>query len=157
MRHFKRMMTAFFVISLFSLASLNAVAHDHKQTKGKVTVQDAWARATFALAKTGAVYLVIDNQSKHGVKLLSVSVDLAVASEAQLHETLMEDDMMQMRQAESGFDIPAGETLQFEPGGKHIMLMGLEKPLTAGEQFVLSLHFQNNKVLRVPIDVKDAR
>jgi hypothetical protein len=132
-------------------------AHEHKQAKGKVTVENAWARATFALAKTGAVYLSIDNQSENNLKLLSVSVDSAVASDAQLHETLMDEEMMQMREATDGFAIPSGSTLEFSPGGKHIMLMGLEKPLTTGEQFVLSLRFENNKVMRVPIEVKDAR
>jgi copper(I)-binding protein len=103
------------------------------------------------------VYLSIDNQSENNLKLLSVSVDSTVASDAQLHETLMEEEMMQMREATDGFEIPSGSTLEFSPGGKHIMLMGLEKPLTTGEQFVLSLRFENSKVIRVPIGVKDAR
>ena len=147
----------FFLVALVSMGFSSAIAHEHKQAKGKVTVQEAWARATFALAKTGAVYLTIENASKHDIKLLSVGVDASVASEAQLHETLMQDEMMQMRQAENGFDIPSGQSLHFEPGGKHIMLMGLEQPLTAGDTFILSLRFENNKVLRVPIEIKDAR
>lgn len=134
-----------------------SLAHEHAQEKGKVTVENAWARATFALAKTGAVYLSLDNQSGHNLKLLSVSVDSTVASDAQLHETLMDEEMMQMREVTDGFEIPSGSTLEFSPGGKHIMLTGLEKPLTTGEQFVLSLTFENSKVMRVPIEVKDAR
>jgi copper(I)-binding protein len=137
--------------------SANLHAHEHKQAEGKVTVEDAWARSTFALAKTGAVYLSIDNQSKNDLQLLSVSVDTAVASEAQIHETSMQEEMMMMREAEDGFNIPSGTSLEFLPGGKHIMLMGLEKPLETGEQFILSLIFENNKVVRVPIEVKDAR
>jgi len=101
--------------------------------------------------------LSIDNQSKNDLTLLAVSVDSAVASEAQLHETLMQEEMMMMREAQNGFEIPAGTSLEFSPGGKHIMLMGLEKPLETDEQFILSLIFENNKVVRVPIEVKDAR
>jgi hypothetical protein len=142
---------------LFMAYSGLSFAHEHKQAKGKVTVENAWARATFALAKTGAVYLSIHNQSENKLTLLSVSVESAVANDAQLHETLMQGEMMQMREATDGFEIPWGSTLEFSPGGKHIMLMGLEKPLTTGEQFVLSLRFENNKVMRVPIEVKDAR
>ena len=134
-----------------------SLAHEHKQAKGKVTVESAWARATFALAKTGAVYLIVNNQSENNLTLLSVNVDSTVASEAQFHETLMEEGMMQMREVTDGFAIPSGSTLEFSPGGKHIMLMGLEKPLKTGEQFVLLLTFENNKVMRVPIEVKDAR
>lgn len=147
-----------FCISVIGMAnSADLFAHEHKQAKGRVTVENSWARATFALAKTGAVYLNIENQSRNDIKLLSVSVDSSVASEAQLHETLMQDEMMLMREAEDGFEIPAGSSLEFLPGGKHIMLLGLEKPLSTGEKFVLYLIFENNKVMRIPIEVKDAR
>ncbi|AEP28774.1 copper chaperone PCu(A)C [Brumicola nitratireducens] len=157
MPQLKRSLLVLSALVIFMAYSGLSFAHEHKQAKGKVTVENAWARATFALAKTGAVYLSIDNQSENNLKLLSVSVDSTVASDAQLHETQMEEEMMQMREATDGFEIPSGSTLEFSPGGKHIMLMGLEKPLTTGEQFVLSLRFENNKVIRVPIEVKDAR
>lgn len=157
MPQLKRSLLVLSALVIFIAYSGLSFAHEHKQAKGKVTVENAWARATFALAKTGAVYLSIDNQSENNLKLLSVSVDSTVASDAQLHETQMEEEMMQMREATDGFEIPSGSTLEFSPGGKHIMLMGLEKPLTTGEQFVLSLRFENNKVIRVPIEVKDAR
>lgn len=135
----------------------NTFFHEHKQAKGKVTVENVWARATFALAKTGAVYLVINNHSKADIALLSVSVDSSVADYAQLHETTMVDEMMQMRQIQGAIAINSGSSLEFTSGGKHIMLMGLQKPLTVGAQFTLSLMFENNKVMRVPVEVKDAR
>ncbi len=162
MLHLNRITSTVFCL-VFMLFSMNTTAHEHKKAKGKVNVEKVWARATFALAKTGAVYLNVNNQSKHDIKLLSVSVDSSVASEAQLHETTMSADegmdegMMQMREAESGFAIPAGSGLEFSPGGKHIMLLGLEKPLSVGDKFILSLTFENNKVMRVPVAVKDAR
>jgi len=111
----------------------------------------------FALAKIGAVRLSIENQSENDIKLLSMSVDCSVASEAQLHQTLMQDEIMLTREAEDGFEIPSGSSLKFSLGGKHIMLVGLEKSLSTGEKFVLSLIFENNKVMRVSIEVKDAR
>ncbi len=157
MPQLKRSLFVVSILAIFISHSGLSFAHEHKQAKGKVTVENAWARATFALAKTGAVYLSIDNQSENDLKLLSISVDSTVASDAQLHETLMEEEMMQMRETTEGFAIPSGSTLEFSPGGKHIMLLGLEKPLTAGEQFLLLLRFENNKVMRVPIEVKDAR
>lgn len=157
MAHFNKIFSVFFLTVIFMAVSTSAFAHEHKQAKGKVTVENAWARATFALAKTGAVYFNINNQSDNDIKLLSVAVETSIANDAQLHETLMQEDMMQMREAEDGVEIPSGETVEFAPGGKHIMLMGLEKPLTTGEQFVLSLTFENNKVMRVPIEVKDGR
>jgi len=155
MFQFNKILCTFFISVIFITYSANLCAHENEN--GKVMVENTWARATFALAKTGAVYLSIDNHSKNDIKLLSVSVDSSVASEAQLHETLMQEEMMRMREAEGGFEIPAGSSLEFLPGGKHIMLLGLEKPLSTGEKFVLSLIFENNEVMRVPIEVKDAR
>jgi copper(I)-binding protein len=157
MFQFNKVLFVFFISVILLANSANLCAHEHKQAKGKVTVENAWARATFALAKTGAVYLSIDNHSKNDIKLLSVSVDPSVASDAQLHEILMQDEMMLMREAEDGFEISAGSSLEFLTGGKHIMLVDLEKPLSRGENFVLSLIFEKNKVMRVPIEVKDAR
>jgi copper(I)-binding protein len=156
------------VLLLFALLSVSALAHEHKKPKGKVSFENVWARATFALAKTGAVYLDLNNNSEHQIKLLSVSVDASIASEAQVHETFMDEDdnemdgamdsgMMQMREAKDGFIIPSGSNIVFEPGGKHIMLLGLEKPLTEGDEFILSFAFENNKVVRVPVVVEDAR
>ena len=153
------------VLLVFALLSAKALAHEHKKPKGKVSFENVWARATFALAKTGAVYLDLNNNSEHQIKLLSVSVDASIASEAQLHETFMDDGMesgmesgmMHMREARDGFIIPSGSSIIFEPGGKHIMLLGLEKPLTQGDEFILSFAFENNKVVRVPVVVEDAR
>ncbi|WP_229333548.1 copper chaperone PCu(A)C [Glaciecola sp. MH2013] len=142
---------------MFAAFTAQVSAHDHKSPKGKVTVSDAWARATFALAKTGAIYLDITNDSKRDVKLLKVRVADTVASAAQLHETLMKDDMMQMRESEEGFLIAAGSKLSLQSGGKHVMLMGLSKPLAVGDTFTLSLIFERNVVIRVPVTVKDGR
>lgn len=145
------------VLCVFLACSTTASAHEHKSPKGKVTVEDSWARATFAMAKTGAVYFELANASKRDVRLLEVKVDSSVASDAQLHETLMDGEMMQMRQAEEGFSIPSGENLSLQPGGKHVMLLGLKKPLNVGDTFVLSLVFERNVIMRVPITVKDGR
>jgi copper(I)-binding protein len=156
------------VLLVFALLFTSALAHEHKMPKGKVSFDNVWARATFALAKTGAVYLDLNNNSKHQIKLLSVNVEASIASEAQLHETFMDEDddgmdggmdagMMQMREARDGFIIPSGSSLVFEPGGKHIMLLGLENPLSEGDKFILSFTFENNKVVRVPVVVEDAR
>jgi copper(I)-binding protein len=149
----------FFITLLFTLfaASPLSGAHEHKKAKDKVSIENVWARATFALAKTGAVYLSIQNPTQSDIMLLSVRVDSSIAEEAQLHETVMADEMMQMRELESGIQIPAGTNLEFQSGGKHIMLMGLKKPLNASDTFMLTLVFENNKIMRVPVEVKDAR
>lgn len=120
-----------------------------------IQIENAKARATFALAKTGAVYLTIVNQSNEPDTLLSVSVADTVASEGQIHNTLMVEEIMQMREMEAGIPLLPDQAVKLTPGGMHIMLMGLESPLKAGENFTLTLHFANSKPVDIVVPIVD--
>jgi copper(I)-binding protein len=84
-----------------------------------------------------------------------VSSDLA--DEVQLHDMAMNGGMMQMQEMVDGVNVNIGETLEFRPGGKHIMLLGLKKPLNDGDSFELTLRFKNRDELTLLVNVKDAR
>ena len=122
------------LLFVLSLASVNSIAENQThQGAGtstmatSVVISQQWARATFALAKTGAAYFSIENVSDKPLLLSSVSVDSQIAQVAQIHHTIMRNDMMQMQELSDGLKIESGETVEFLPGGKHIMLMGLSK------------------------------
>jgi copper(I)-binding protein len=53
-----------------------------------------------------------------------------------------------------GVDIPAGQPAVFEPGGMHIMLIGLKAPLKTDEVFALTLKFEKADDLTVEVMVK---
>lgn len=95
----------------------------------------------------GAAFLHIVN-SGGADRLIAADSDAALSVE--LHETTMEDSTMQMRRVD-GFDIPAKGSLTLEPRGKHIMLMGLEKPLVEGETFDLTLTFEKAGAMTFPV------
>ena len=133
-------------------------------TKG-VSVTGAWARTTAPGAKTGAVYLAIT--SENGDTLTAVAVPASVAAEAQMHEATgggeMTHDgggsapmntMMGMRQVHR-IEIPAGHTVRLEPGGHHIMLMGLAAPVTAGQKIPVTLTFQQAGKVTVDAVARD--
>lgn len=120
-----------------------------------VLVDNARARATFSFAKTGAVYLTLFNKGNVARTLLSVSVPDTLADEAQIHTTFMSGDMMQMRELPAGVSIASKDKAVLQPGGMHIMLVGLKKPLKAGEAFTLSLHFAEGQLLNVVVPVVD--
>jgi len=143
-----------FSLSIFLLLTAMNVsfanAHDHKNTQDQpktmaesVNISDSWARATFALAKTGAAYFSANNISDSMVTLESVSVATEIAMTAELHTTIMQNDMMQMQELSEGVKIKPGETVEFSPGGEHIMIMGLEGPLQKGNSIVITLHFED--------------
>ena len=123
----------------------------------QVNVSDAWARATFALAKTGAAYLTIENQSNSDITLLSASVDKSIASVVQIHHTVMENDMMAMQELSAGLVIPKASSVSLSPGGVHIMLMGLQGPLKEKESFELRLYFADKSSHITQVLVKDLR
>ena len=64
------------------------------------------------------------------------------AKSIEMHQaTMTADGVMQMRKVKGGLPIDPGASLVFEPGGTHLMLLGLEDALNAGEQLLLTLEF----------------
>ena len=128
--------------------------HEQASKQSDVMVMNGYARATFALAKTGAVYFTLHNHSDSDKTLTSVSVSSDVASEAQIHTTVLQGDVMKMRELTDGVKIKAGEMVSFESGGRHIMLMGLTKGLQEGSEVALTLIFSDASELQVSLPVK---
>lgn len=137
-------------------ASNNEVEHPSDMAEG-VKVANAWARATFALAKTGAGYFTITNISSQDITLTEVVVAEEVAMMAELHHTVMQNDMMQMQELEAGIIIQAGSSVELSPGGMHVMFMGLSGPLVAGESLNIELHFADGSYSEHTLPIVDKR
>ncbi len=54
----------------------------------------------------------------------------------------------------ASLEVPAGATVALEPGGHHLMIMGLTKALAVGDKLELDLHFQNAGEVVVEAEVK---
>lgn len=117
---------------------------------GSITVKDPYARATPSGAMTGAVYMTIDNKANAEDRLIAGASD--VAAKIQIHEMSVVNGVMQMREVPGGLAVPADGSVTLKPGGYHVMLIGLKKPLTAGETFPLTLTFA--KAGNIPVTVK---
>jgi len=117
----------------------------------KVTVSDAWVKA----AATGmtAMFGVIHNDSGTAVTVAGASTDLSPMVE--LHETVMVDGAMQMRPKAGGFTVEAGTTFTLAPGGNHVMIMGLTRPVKAGDQVTVTLKLSDGSTLAVQAIGKD--
>ncbi|CAD5252870.1 conserved exported hypothetical protein [Alteromonas sp. 38] len=111
------------------------------QATHPVSVSDGFARATFPMAQSAALYFTLRNKSETPVKLTGVNVSNDIASDAQIHTTEMNNDMMRMREVKEGIVIAPSESLSFAPGGYHVMLLGLEKGLVEGNSVSLTLSF----------------
>lgn len=100
----------------------------------------------------GAAYLVIENSGEADV-LLTGSTD--VAQVVEVHEVADNNGVMEMRPLENGLEIPANGSVTLEPGGYHIMLIGLTQDLTAGMTFDLTLTFEKAGDVVVPVTVQN--
>lgn len=109
--------------------------------QAKVTVSDAWARATVTGQTMGGAFLTLTNDSDHDAALISVATD--AADHAEMHVMQESNGMMQMVQTQR-IEIPAHQSVTLAPKGTHIMLMGLNKTLTEGNVIGLKLKMNDN-------------
>ncbi len=124
--------------------------HAKMEAKREMHVHDAWSRGTPPGAP-GAAYFVIGNHTKTADRLLRVSSP--IAKRVEMHTTVMEGGMAGMR-ALQAVDVAADGHVKFEPGGRHVMLMGLDHPLKAGETFPLTLSFEKAGDVTVSVTVR---
>lgn len=134
------------VSALFIVGS--AYANDYNV--GDLTIEHPWSRATVAGMVNGAGYFVIENKGSQDDVLLSATTDIAKTTE--LHTHIQDGEVMRMRQVEN-VAIPAGEKVSFEPGGLHVMMMGLEQPLVQGESFPLILQFEKSGSVTMDVSI----
>lgn len=108
-------------------------------SSGAVRLERAWARSTAPSATNGAVYLTIVNRSDATVRITGATVPASVAADAQVHHTSAGDSGMAGMKMVETVTVKAGTTVRFAPGGYHVMITGLAKPLTEGERFPITL------------------
>ena len=76
--------------------------------------------------------MTIENKGSQPDRLLSASTN--AAKKIEIHEMALDKGIMTMRPIDGGLFIEAGKMVKFEPGGRHLMLIGLAAPLAEGEQ-----------------------
>lgn len=101
---------------------------------------------------TGAAYFQIDNGGSEADRLVSAAAD--VANVVEIHEVKDNNGVMEMRPLDGGLEIPAGATVVLEPGGYHIMFIGLKADLVEGMTFDLTLTFESAGEVAVPVTVQ---
>lgn len=134
------------------LAATATFAEAHEYRLGDLRIDHPHAFPSLGQAKNGAAYLTVQDLGTSADTLVSAAGD--VAERVELHTHVEEDGVMKMREMKDGALVPAGETIEFRPGGMHIMLIGLEKPLTEGESFPLVLTFEKAGAIEVEVKVE---
>ena len=117
-----------------------------------VEATDASLRAVMPSSSTAAIYLTLSNSCPSGDRLIGVSTE--AAEHAALHETTVSDGVSQMRHVAGGIPIAGGEDLVLEPGGAHIMLMGISGGLQDAKTVEIGLEFSNSAPISLTIPVE---
>ncbi len=118
-----------------------------------VTAVDPWIKSA---EKGGMTALFADLTNDGSTEVVVTGASSPAASTVELHETTQgSDGSSMMKPVEGGFTVPAGESHELEPGGDHVMLMGLTKALKPGERVTVELQLEDGSTSSVEAIVKD--
>jgi periplasmic copper chaperone A len=128
-----------------------AFAQNHKV--GDIEITDAWAPATTGAKPTNsAAYMSLVDQGSKPDELIAASS--AVAQKVELHVFEVENGVYGMHRVDAIVIEPGAAATILRPGGAHVMLEGLKRPLRAGETFPLTLTFKNAGTLNLQVRVE---
>lgn len=118
-----------------------------------IVVTDGWMALPAVAGNPGAVYFNIENTSERNRMIRAA--DVLGAESAMMHEMgtwnlqPSMDEVMQL-------DVPAGESIAFEPGGYHVMAMNLADTLEAGGETEVTLTFVGGDKVSFPVEIRAA-
>lgn len=115
-----------------------------------ITATDGRLNLPGVAGNPAAVYFSITNNGA-GMQVIR-SVHVAGAESAMLHETSERSGQMAMEDLPQ-VPVQAGETLEFKPGGKHVMAMGLDPSLQPGGEVEVTITFESGDKVGFPARV----
>lgn len=115
-----------------------------------IRVSEPWARSAEAESNS-AVYLTLEN---HGSKDALVGAASDVADEVLLHRTLIDSEGVARMEPQPSITLNRNDSLTFEPGGYHIMLVELYRPLGEGQSIQVTLEFKNAGEITVDVPIR---
>ncbi|WP_167631370.1 copper chaperone PCu(A)C [Mariprofundus ferrooxydans] len=121
---------------------------------GEVVAKQAWVRLAPPVSDSTAAYMVMENDGDSDVIL--TAVESAAAKHVMMHGMAMKEGRMHMFELEH-VRVPAHGTVSFEPGGMHIMLMGLNEALHTGQTLRFKFRTAAGESFTVPAVVRDMR
>ena len=127
-------------LAIAFLASISLAGH--AMENHTIMVMGAQVRAMPPGSANSAAYMTLMNHSEQDRQLIAVESD--VAKFVELHQHSMVDGNMQMRQV-NHVSIEANGRISLQPGGYHIMMIGLQHNLVVGESVSYTLVFANGE------------
>lgn len=122
---------------------------------GAVQFGQPWARPTTNVqneVSSSAMYFILANTRNSSYNLVNISSDQV--GRIEIHQTITDDKgVSKMVKVDYPFLISGNIEVDFKPGGMHIMLYDLKKPLNVGDSFDITFFFDDNTVKTVNVKV----
>lgn len=96
-------------------------------------------------------YLTIKNTGSINDRLIGLTCD--AAQQLMLHQSSVDANGVASMKMVVAIDVPAGQQVNLEPGGYHIMLAALHDDFKAGNIITLTLQFEQAGAVSVPVQV----
>ncbi len=158
----KFVVLAFVAVSLVSASSNNITYADESNTGkdshavyrlGSVCIKSPWAFDSLG-KKVGAVFMLITARKNFADQLLSAATPQA--SRVEIHDIVTQNGVMMMEQAQARvLKFDSDTPLEFRPHGLHVMLMGLQNPLTPDSDLQLTLEFEKSGAIELEVNVRE--
>ncbi len=142
-------------VNLF--AAMSADEHKNHENKMKMPMKESlmvmngWVRLTPPVAKNSAAYFILHNSSDKDVTIVGVQSEIAKMT--MMHDVIIEKSMAKMIHLDK-LKVPAGAQVEFAPGGKHLMLVGLKNKLQADGKVKIQFKLANGEVINTMMSVK---
>lgn len=146
----KSMKTLVFFIALIFHVSSYAYGEVEHGKMANYNIQNAYIKATPPGVRTTAAYFKLTNHSAKPLTVVDAQSDVARITE--IHQHKMVDGLMTMQKVDS-IVVEAGQSVEFKPGGYHIMLINLNKPVTDDEVVNFVLLMADGDAIRVAAEV----
>lgn len=120
---------------VLALAACRVVSVDQAGTVG-------WMRGYLVKPAAGSpavLYLWITNPTAEADTVIGIR--MAVADSARVHRTMAMGNGMEHMVAAGALAVAAHDTVQFAPGGLHVMVFGLDSALARGDSAAVTVTF----------------
>lgn len=138
------------LLAALAVSAATALAHDYRA--GDLEIRHPASPAMLPGQPVGGGFLTVINHGDAADRL--VAITSPVSGDVQLHDMVIENDVMKMRHLPDGIEIPAGATVELKPGGLHVMFFAPKAPFKEGDRIAATLTFEKAGAVDVTFNVE---